>query len=114
MTAGSVVRHRPLISLCMGIYGVATPRAERSVSSVVDTARRVILVSGGSRGLGAAIVRQCYGQGFAVATFSRSRGDFITEAERNDADGRLFWRSVDARDGAALQDFVAAVGERFG
>ncbi len=80
----------------------------------MTAARRVALVSGGSRGLGAAIVRQCYDQGYAVATFSRSRGDFIAEAERNDKDGRLLWRSVDARDGAALQDFVAAVADRFG
>jgi 3-oxoacyl-[acyl-carrier protein] reductase len=78
-----------------------------------EAARRVVLVSGGSRGLGAGIVRQCFEQGWSVATFSRSPSPFIEEASEADGE-RLFWRAVDGRDSAALQTFVAAVGERFG
>lgn len=75
---------------------------------------RVVVVSGGSRGLGAAIVSQCYGQGWTIATFSRSPSAFITDVERADRDGRMFWRAVDGRDSSALQDFVVSVGDRFG
>jgi 3-oxoacyl-[acyl-carrier protein] reductase len=78
-----------------------------------EAARRVVLVSGGSRGLGAGIVRQCFEQGWSVATFSRSPSPFIEEASESDGE-RLFWRAVDGRDSATLQKFVADVGERFG
>ena len=81
---------------------------------MTEPAHRVVVVSGGSRGLGAAIVRQCHEQGWAVATFSRSPAPYIEATERNGGDGRLFWRAVDGRDSTALQDFVAAVGDRFG
>jgi 3-oxoacyl-[acyl-carrier protein] reductase len=81
---------------------------------VTRASRRVVVVSGGSRGLGAAIVSQCHEQGWAVATFSRSPSPFITAAERDDNDGRLFWRPVDGRDSTALQEFIAAVSDRFG
>jgi 3-oxoacyl-[acyl-carrier protein] reductase len=78
-----------------------------------EAARRVVLVSGGSRGLGAGIVRQCLEQGWSVATFSRSPPPFLEEASEADGD-RLFWRTIDGRDSAALQGFVSAVVERFG
>ena len=39
--------------------------------------RRVALISGGSRGLGAALVECCLGMGYRVATFSRATTGFI-------------------------------------
>jgi 3-oxoacyl-[acyl-carrier protein] reductase len=42
---------------------------------------RVVLVSGGSKGLGLAIVEDCVRQGWAVATFSRSKSPRMEEME---------------------------------
>jgi 3-oxoacyl-[acyl-carrier protein] reductase len=77
--------------------------------------RAVALVSGGSRGLGAALVSGFLARGSAVAALSRSRSAFIegTIAER-EAQGDFWWEEVDALDGAALRGFVAGAVRRFG
>ena len=76
---------------------------------------RVALISGGSRGLGAAIARGCLQAGYVVATFSRSSGPFVEEQREKDPDGaRFYWAPVDAHDAAALKRFVDAVAERWG
>jgi 3-oxoacyl-[acyl-carrier protein] reductase len=76
---------------------------------------KVVLVSGGSRGLGQAIVAQCLERGYAVATFSRSETPFIKGLTGSDPDStRFLWRNVDATDPAALKTFVAEVVARFG
>jgi 3-oxoacyl-[acyl-carrier protein] reductase len=78
-------------------------------------ARPVVLISGGSRGLGAGIARKCLDAGYAVATFSRSPTPFIETEQQRDPRGELFyWAAVDNRDGAALACFVADVGDRYG
>jgi 3-oxoacyl-[acyl-carrier protein] reductase len=78
-------------------------------------ARPVVLISGGSRGLGAGITRKCLDAGYAVATFSRSPTPFIETEQQRDPHGELFcWAAVDNRDDAALACFVAAVGDRYG
>jgi len=62
---------------------------------------RVVLVTGGSRGLGAALVRHFLAAGDTVASFGRS------EAPKLDADtSRLVWESLDARDADAVTGFV--------
>lgn len=76
-------------------------------------AELVALVSGGSRGLGAAIVEALLEDGLRVATFSRSRTPFVDECEVRHAD-RFFWEAVDAADGAALRAHARAVARRFG
>ena len=45
----------------------------------MQTDRQVIIVSGGSRGLGQSLVHDLLGRGHIVATFSRSQTPFITE-----------------------------------
>jgi 3-oxoacyl-[acyl-carrier protein] reductase len=78
-------------------------------------ARPVVLISGGSRGLGAGITRKCLDAGYAVATFSRSLTPFIEAEQQRDPHGELFcWAAVDNRDDAALACFVADVGDRYG
>jgi 3-oxoacyl-[acyl-carrier protein] reductase len=78
-------------------------------------ARPVVLISGGSRGLGAGIARKCLDAGYAVATFSRSATPFIETEQQRDPHGELFyWAAVDNRDDAALASFVADVGDRYG
>jgi 3-oxoacyl-[acyl-carrier protein] reductase len=77
--------------------------------------RTVALVSGGSRGLGAALVTGFLVRGSAVAALSRSRTPFIerTLVER-EALGDFFWEQVDALDTDALRAFVASTVRRFG
>jgi 3-oxoacyl-[acyl-carrier protein] reductase len=77
--------------------------------------QQLVLVSGGSRGLGAAIVRGCLDLGHSVATFSRSTTPFIDEQCARDPRGdRFHWAPVDGRDDEALRRFVDGVTERFG
>ncbi len=76
---------------------------------------RVLVISGGSRGLGLALVRHFLSGGDAVATFSRSRTEATDELAADGRTGpRFLYQSVDGTDSAGVQRFVAAVGERFG
>jgi 3-oxoacyl-[acyl-carrier protein] reductase len=72
------------------------------------------MISGGSRGLGAGIVRRCLEEGWRVATFSRSSSPLIEAMQRETDDDRLFWAPVDGTDLPAVQRFVAGASERFG
>jgi 3-oxoacyl-[acyl-carrier protein] reductase len=75
--------------------------------------RRVALVSGGSRGLGAALVSGFLDRRYGVATLSRTKTAFIADMLR--AKRRHFlWRAVDGRDHEALRAFVKEIGERLG
>ncbi len=76
---------------------------------------KIIVVSGGSRGLGLEVVRSCLKRGWAVATFSRSRTTSIKELQ-NDAEisTRFFWSAVDAHNSAELKNFTKCTFSRFG
>ena len=76
-----------------------------------DTVGPVVVVSGGSRGIGLAIVRGLLASGHRVATFSRTPMSADDLAAGSD---RLLWQSVDATQAAALRQFVAAAEQRFG
>ncbi len=76
---------------------------------------QVVLISGGSRGLGAALARRCLDVGHIVATFSRSPTPFLEEQRERDPQGAQFhWAPMDGRDDEALRRFVDAVVERYG
>ncbi len=78
-------------------------------------AEQVAIVSGGSRGLGRAIVEHLLGLGYCVGTFSRSPSEFIHELSGNqEYQHRFLYQSVDARDAAALRSFVAEAHRRWG
>lgn len=74
-----------------------------------------VVVSGGSRGLGLALVRAFLADGHRVATYSRS---FTPELELVAADPanaeRLHWQQVDCSDAAAIHAFVGTVGNKWG
>jgi 3-oxoacyl-[acyl-carrier protein] reductase len=72
-----------------------------------------IVISGGSRGLGKAICAALLADGHQVATFSRSRSEFIDQAVMEYGD-RFFHATVDARDGEALHAFVRRAYDRAG
>jgi 3-oxoacyl-[acyl-carrier protein] reductase len=71
------------------------------------------LVSGGSRGLGLAVVERLLERGDHVATFSRSgSGGLAKLADRHP--GRLHAETLDAADASALRGFVSGVAAAFG
>ena len=73
----------------------------------------VSLVSGGSRGLGLAVVERLLDRGDRVATFSRSGSDALDGlASRHSA--RLHAERIDAGNAAALRGFVDRVVATFG
>lgn len=71
------------------------------------------LISGGSRGLGLAIVRQLLARGDHVATFSRSGSESLAALAGQYPD-RLLTACVDASDTEAVRTFVADAHQRFG
>jgi 3-oxoacyl-[acyl-carrier protein] reductase len=73
----------------------------------------VSVVSGGSRGLGFAIVELLLSRGDHVATFSRS-GSPALEALVKAHPDRLYAAMADAASPSAIREFVAEVAARFG
>jgi 3-oxoacyl-[acyl-carrier protein] reductase len=73
----------------------------------------VCLVSGGTRGLGQALVASFLDAGLSVATYGRTRTPFIDEAERTHGD-RLLFAAVDAAETTAVERFAADTAQRFG
>ncbi|WP_444998577.1 SDR family NAD(P)-dependent oxidoreductase [Aliikangiella sp. IMCC44359] len=73
---------------------------------------KIVIVSGGSRGLGKALCIALLESGNTVATFSRSKTDFIKEMELACPDN-FYWQQVDATDSAALKKFVNSVYQKY-
>jgi 3-oxoacyl-[acyl-carrier protein] reductase len=69
------------------------------------TDRGIVLVSGGSRGLGLVIIRSLLEAGYRIATFSRKPGDGLIELQRS-AGPNLSFREADMADGDSLTRIV--------
>ncbi|QQS50732.1 MAG: SDR family oxidoreductase [Bacteroidota bacterium] len=77
-------------------------------------ANKVVLVTGGSRGLGKAIIENLLKNDCQVATFSRNKPEIAgIDDIRNDRP-RLLFRSVDIRDTQAVQAFISEVNKTYG
>ncbi|MBP7338250.1 SDR family oxidoreductase [Niveispirillum sp.] len=74
---------------------------------------RLIIVTGGSRGLGLAITRALLEAGYSVATCSRSQGEALP-AMMEACPDRLFWQEADIGNAASSQAFIDAAVRRFG
>lgn len=74
---------------------------------------RVAVISGGSRGLGAALAARLLEDGWHVATFSRSDSDATKQMLREYPD-RFLWETADLGEPEAMKDFVSVVERRFG
>lgn len=70
-----------------------------------------IIVSGGSRGLGQALVSGLLGAGYRVSTFSRSATPFTEGLSGNE---NVFFTAADVSDAAQMEDFVGQAVERLG
>jgi 3-oxoacyl-[acyl-carrier protein] reductase len=73
--------------------------------------RRHVVLSGGSRGLGRALVEGLIESGYQVSTFSRNRTEFT---EQHAGDPRVFFEPVDICDSQGLLRFLNSAKERFG
>jgi len=71
------------------------------------------IISGGSRGLGLAIVERLLERGDRVATFSRSGSEALAALAAIHPD-RLHAERIDAADPAAIRGFVGRAAARFG
>ena len=74
---------------------------------------RVAVISGGSRGLGRALVERLLADEWQVATFSRSANDFTAEVAEKYPDA-FCWAAVDLSDTSAVREFVRTVGREYG
>lgn len=83
-----------------------------SADPIQPPAQPVVIVSGGSRGLGRALVERCLADGYRVATYSRTATPFTDGLAS--LEGRAWWQEVDGTDPDAVDDFVRLVAERFG
>jgi 3-oxoacyl-[acyl-carrier protein] reductase len=81
------------------------------VSTIGEGKNRHIMVSGGSRGLGQALVEDLLAAGYNVSTFSRKPSKF-TDAQASN--NNFFFSTADVADGATLPAFVEAAEGRFG
>lgn len=77
---------------------------------------RTVLVTGASRGLGAALARELAARGYTVVMAARSADDLRAVAEPLQADHgeRVQWMTLDLRDNTALMGAVAAAEARVG
>lgn len=69
------------------------------------------IISGGSRGLGLALVSRFLDEGWRVGSFARSRTTAIADLE---ASRDLYFEEIDATSDSAVRDFVAKFVRRFG
>lgn len=79
----------------------------------MTTEPRVVIVTGGSRGLGAGFVRSFLDSGDLVATCARSETDEVKEWS-NQHPERFLFCSTDLSDAASVDEFVRAVIDRWG
>lgn len=69
--------------------------------------KKVVIVSGGSKGLGLAITRRLLDAGFRVHTFSRSPSPDTKMLEKEQSDtGRYYWTALDTTDQEGLDKYV--------
>jgi 3-oxoacyl-[acyl-carrier protein] reductase len=70
-----------------------------------------VILSGGSRGLGEALVRGLLEAGYAVSTFSRRRTTFTDSLA---SEPRFFFAAADVTDAAGVDAFLGAAQDRLG
>ena len=75
------------------------------------SAREHVIVSGGSRGLGQALVQALLDAGYRVSTFSRCSTAFTDFLEGNE---NFLFRAADIAERSAVAAFVREAHERFG
>lgn len=78
-----------------------------------ETNTKVVVVSGGSKGLGLGLCRTLLGEGYRVATFSRKSSDELEQLLREHPQD-FYWEAADIADDAGLAAFATRVRARLG
>jgi 3-oxoacyl-[acyl-carrier protein] reductase len=78
-----------------------------------ESKQRVVVVSGGSKGLGFSICKALLAEGYRVATFSRKSTPALEEAIAASG-GNMYWEPVDISDEAQLAAFLRRTKEKLG
>ena len=77
--------------------------------------KEIVVLSGGSRGLGEGIARDLMANGYVVATFSRSASDFVKEMQESDPENKQFyWEGIDGKEYKLLKPFIQRVYKKYG
>src|SRR4051812_31574468 len=88
---------RSMVELRAGSHRTKSS-AGKDAMQATPTTPKVALVSGGSRGLGAALVAGFLQRDYSVATMSRTKTPFIDTTKRRRGGGKRFhWAAVDGR-----------------
>jgi 3-oxoacyl-[acyl-carrier protein] reductase len=74
---------------------------------------KVVVVSGGSKGLGLAICRTLLADGYSVATFSRKSTEAV-DSMLAAHEGRFYWEPVDIADDAQIAAYLQRVKQSLG
>ncbi|MEP7192899.1 MAG: SDR family oxidoreductase [Actinomycetota bacterium] len=74
--------------------------------------RPVAVISGGSRGLGLALVTDFLERGYRVETFSRNESAELAVLRQSTDPESLFWSALDGTDADAVEAFVRAIVRR--
>jgi 3-oxoacyl-[acyl-carrier protein] reductase len=77
--------------------------------------RRHVIVTGGSRGLGATMVEGLLADGYRVSTCSRTKTELMTQLESNDEyASRFFWGHCEVDDAVQVDQFIEQAMQRAG
>lgn len=76
--------------------------------------KETIIVTGGSRGLGQGIITHLLAHDYRVATFSRSKTDFITQSLAHYSQDQFIWQALDANDYEKVDHFIHEIYKQFG
>ena len=73
-----------------------------------------VLVTGGSRGIGLAIVQRLAGSGYNVIAVARRESEELREAAAKQSSGRIHFRAFDLSEVDAIPNFVKSLRDQFG
>jgi 3-oxoacyl-[acyl-carrier protein] reductase len=84
------------------------------IKETMEQKPKVIIISGGSRGLGQTLVEALLAEGHIVASFSRSSTAFITQClEKDPSNESFYWQAVDATQLDQVKQFAMSVFRRY-
>ena len=106
MTQPSLLERQPLVPSSDG--------STRHAPEADTPEQRTALVSGGSRGLGAVIVRRLLALGWNVVSFGRGAALELDPSDKTTAASRFLWVKADLASPEELRGVVSATLARFG